>query len=119
MTNLGNISRIQGKNYKDKLITTTTPFSPVSEDYRMMRSIIQFRLVNQPIKSILITSPNPDVGKSTTVANLAVIMAQADFKTIVVDADLRRPVIHKIFDVPNAVGLTDLLSAPMVRTVLI
>ena len=111
-TTLGAVSRIEGKNYKDKLITVDDLFSPLAESYRMMRSNLQFMSLDQPAKSILITSANPNEGKSTTAANLAIIMAQADLKTIVVDADLRRPTMHKIFGVPNLGGLTELLRSP-------
>ncbi|RME40877.1 MAG: polysaccharide biosynthesis tyrosine autokinase, partial [Caldilineae bacterium] len=73
---------------------------------------IQFMAVDHPTKTLLVTSPSLGEGKSTTAANLGVIMAQADLRTIVVDADLRRPSLHKIFQVPNAGGLTDLLRSP-------
>ncbi|MFQ5610863.1 MAG: polysaccharide biosynthesis tyrosine autokinase [Anaerolineae bacterium] len=112
LTTLGAVSRIEGKDYQDKLITAGSPFSPVAEAYRMLRGNIQFMTVDQPARSILVTSPTPTDGKSTTVANLGVVMAQADLKTIIVDTDLRRPVMHKIFGVPNLGGLTDLLRSP-------
>jgi capsular exopolysaccharide synthesis family protein len=108
---LGNVSRIKGNDYKDKLITTHNPFSPISEAYRIMRTNLQFMTVDQSVKSIMVTSPNPGEGKSITAANLAVIMAQADLKTILVDADLRRPSMHKIFQVSNLEGLTNLLRS--------
>ncbi len=86
--------------------------SHVSEAYRVIRSNIQFMSVDKPAKTIMVTSPAPGEGKSTTVANLGVVMAQAGLKTIIVDADLRRPVQHKIFQLPNLAGLTDLLCSP-------
>jgi protein-tyrosine kinase len=57
----------------------------------------------------VVTSPNPVEGKSTTVANLGVVMAQAGKRVILIDADMRRPVLHRIFDVDNSRGLTDVL----------
>lgn len=106
---LGSVNRMQGSDYQDKLITTLGTFSPEAEAYRMLRSNIQFMGVDQIAKSILITSATPGAGKSTTSSNLAVIMAQANLKTVLIDADLRRPVLHKVFDVPNTSGLSDLL----------
>jgi non-specific protein-tyrosine kinase len=109
---LGTVGRVEGKIYQDKVIVSQDPFSPVSEAYRMIRSNIQFMSVGRPAKTIMVTSPTPGEGKSTTVANLGIVMAQAGLKTIIVDADLRRPVQHWIFQLPNLVGLTDLLCSP-------
>lgn len=114
---LGAIGRMKGKEYPDKQIAASqNPFSPVAEAYRMVRSNIQFMSVDQPIKTIMVTSAMPGEGKSTTTANLGVIMAQAGLKTIIVDTDLRRPVQHRIFQVPNLGGLTDLLRSPGLET---
>ena len=109
LTTLGSVNRIDGREYKDKLITSQDPFSPVSESYRMLRTNLQFMTIDQSIQSMMITSPNPGEGKSVTAANLGVIMAQADLKTVIIDADLRRPTLHKAFRVSNLEGLTDLL----------
>lgn len=112
LTTLGAISRMGGKRYQDKHITTQDIFSPAAEAYRMIRSNIQFMSVDQPVKSIMITSSTPGEGKSTTVANMGVVMAQAGLKTVIVDADLRRPVQHQIFQIPHLGGLTELLRTP-------
>jgi polysaccharide biosynthesis transport protein len=112
LTVLGSISQIKGGAYQDKLAALKDLFSPESEAYRMIRSNIQFAAIDRPAKVIMVTSPTPGEGKSTTVANLGVVMAQAGLKTIIVDADLRRPVQHQIFQVPNMIGLTDLLRTP-------
>ncbi|MDX1520135.1 MAG: polysaccharide biosynthesis tyrosine autokinase [Anaerolineae bacterium] len=109
LTTLGTVSQMQGRNYHDKHISFQDPFSPEAEAYRMIRSNIQFMAVDRKVRSIMITSSTPGEGKSTTAANLGVIMAQADLKTVIVDADLRRPVQHKIFQIPNLGGLTELL----------
>ena len=77
----------------------------------MLRTNIQFSSVDQPVKSILVTSAGPVEGKSVTAANLAVIMAQAGLRTILIDADLRRPVEHRLFNLTNEVGLTNALIA--------
>lgn len=112
LTALGSVERIEGSDYKDKLISAHDPFSLMAESYRLVRSNIQFMGVDQPTKSIVITSSNPGEGKSMTAANLAIAMAQAELRTIIVDADLRRPTMHKVFGVPNLGGLTDLLRSP-------
>jgi non-specific protein-tyrosine kinase len=111
LTTLGAVGRIQGKAY-EKLVAQRDPYSPESEAYRMIRSNIQFASVDRPLKAIMITSPTSSEGKSLTVANLGVVMAQAGLKTIIVDTDLRRPVQHQIFHVPNVEGLTKLLRSP-------
>ena len=90
------------------LITLTDPRSPVSEAYRTLRTNLSFSGLDEPIRTLVVTSPAPDEGKSTTIANLAVTMAQGGRKTIVVDCDLRRPTLHTIFDLQPEPGLTNL-----------
>jgi non-specific protein-tyrosine kinase len=91
------------------LITLRDPRSPVSEAYRTLRTNIQFSSLDKPLHTLLVTSSAPDEGKSTTVANLAVIMAQAEQRVILVDCDLRRPGLHTIFGLSNEHGVTSLL----------
>jgi polysaccharide biosynthesis transport protein len=113
ITALGAVSRMKGRHYQEQLISAVDPFSSASEAYRMVRSNIQFKSVSEPIKSVVVTSSNPGEGKSVTAANLGMIMAQAGLKTIIVDADLRRPTQHEIFQMPHQkVGLTGLLRWP-------
>lgn len=92
---------------KEGPVTFTQPKSPVSESYRTLRTNLGFSSVDRPCRSILVTSPNPKEGKSTTAANLAVTLAQAGNRVILVDADLRKPMQHKIFDLGNLQGLTN------------
>lgn len=107
---LAGIARIDEDDEGDRLITITQPRSPTSEAYRVLRSGIQFSSVDNPDQArLMITSANPSEGKSLTVANLAVVMAQAGLNVLVVDADLRRPVQHKTFRMPQKGGLTNLL----------
>lgn len=91
------------------LITLTDPRSPVSEAYRTLRTNLSFSSLDEPIQTLVVTSPAPDEGKSTTIANLAVTMAQGGRKTILVDCDLRRPTLHTFFDLKPEPGLTNLL----------
>ena len=80
-----------------------------AESYRQLRTNIHFARLASELKTILVTSSNPQEGKSTTVANLAVVLAQAGQRVIAVDTDLRRPSLHSIFRVSNSYGLTGLL----------
>ena len=91
------------------LITLTEPGSPISEAYRTLRMNLQFASLDTKLDSLLITSPSAGEGKSTTLANLAVTMAQMERQVIVVDADLRRPYLHTLFRVPSDVGLTTMM----------
>lgn len=109
ITALGSVMRIKGKSIKEKMALTHEPFSPIGEAYRLIRTNIQFMAVDTPAQLIMGTSANPGEGKSTTIANLGVVMAQADLRTIIVDTDLRQPTQHQIFRVPNSSGITDLL----------
>jgi len=112
LTVLGSVTRVRGEGYTDRLITSQGPFSPMSEAYRLIRTNIQYMAVDQPAQTIMVTSANPGEGKSLTTANLGVIMAQANLRTIIVDTDLRQPVMHKVFRVSNMEGVTDLLRSP-------
>lgn len=80
-----------------------------AESYRQLRTNIHFARLASELKTILVTSSNPREGKSTTTANLAIVLAQAGQRVIVVDTDLRRPSQHTIFQIPNSFGLTGLL----------
>ena len=93
----------------DALITISTPRSPISEAYRELRTNLDFASLDTAIRTIVVTSPGPDEGKSTTLANLAVTMAQAEKRVILMDCDLRRPCLHKLFGLSNDVGLTTLI----------
>jgi len=91
------------------LITITDPRSPVSEAYRTLRTNLQFSSLDDPVKTLVVTSAAPDEGKSTTVANLAVTLAQGGRRTILVDCDLRRPSLHKLFDLQAEPGLANMM----------
>jgi capsular exopolysaccharide synthesis family protein len=88
-------------------MTAREPRAPIAEAFRSLRSNIQFSGVDDPIKTLLVTSPGPEEGKSTISANLAVIMAHEGKRVLLVDADLRRPRVHKMMGVSNNQGLTD------------
>ncbi len=88
------------------LITLTNPRSPAAEAYRTLRTNLYFSGLDQALETLVVTSAAPGEGKSTTLSNLAVTMAQGDNRTILVDADLRRPSLHTLFDASNNQGLT-------------
>lgn len=103
------------------LITITDPRSPVSEAYRTLRTNLQFYSLDHPLHTLVVTSPAPEEGKSTTIANLAVTMAQGGRRTILVDCDLRRPSLHEIFGVQQEPGFTNMVledadEAPLQET---
>ena len=84
------------------LIANTDAKSPVSEAYRTIRTNIEFsKISGKALKVILMTSALPSEGKSTTIGNLAVVMAQAGKKVVLVDCDFRKPTVHKRFKVEN------------------
>lgn len=91
------------------LITHENPKSPISEAYRMLRTNILFSNLDRPLKSFAVTSFSVNEGKTTTVANLAVIFSQQGSRVLLIDGDLRKPVIHRIFGFENINGLTDIL----------
>lgn len=88
------------------LITMEQSKSPISEAFRTLRTNVQFTSVDSETKKIMVTSAGPREGKSTTVANLAVSIAQTGKTVLVVDADLRNPTQHKIFGLDNVQGLS-------------
>lgn len=91
------------------LITLTDPRSPASEAYRTLRTNLSFYSLDEPIRTLVVTSPTANEGKSVTAANLAVTMAQGGRRTILVDCDLRRPSLHTLFGIDNAAGLTTMI----------
>ena len=105
------------------LITLSDPRSPASEAYRTLRTNLYFSSLDQALETLVVTSAASGDGKSTTLSNLAVTMAQGEKRTILVDADLRRPSVHRLFDVNNGEGLTTmavdesaLADPPLVKT---
>ncbi|MCD6302364.1 MAG: capsular biosynthesis protein, partial [Anaerolineae bacterium] len=91
------------------LVTLTDPQSPAAEAYRTLRMNLQFVALDSDLQTLLVTSPGPGEGKTTTLANLAVTMAQIDQRIIVVDCDLRKPYVHRFFGLSNDVGLTTMM----------
>lgn len=97
--------------YGTKLITVKDPKSVISEQFRTIRTNISFMGIDYPIKTLAFTSANISEGKSTVTDNIAVVWANAGKRVLLVDADLRRPTLHKTFNVPNNEGLTTILTS--------
>ena len=92
-----------------RLISLAAPSSPPAEAYRTLRTSIQFLGMDRPVRTVQITSPSAQEGKTTTLANLAVAMARAGRRVVVVCCDLRRPRVHEFFGLDNTVGFTSVL----------
>ncbi|MDR1605990.1 MAG: CpsD/CapB family tyrosine-protein kinase [Streptococcaceae bacterium] len=92
------------------LVTLKDPKSSVSEMFRTIRSNIRFSMVDEPLKTMVVTSSGPSEGKSTVASNLAVVFADSKIKTLLIDADLRRPTVAMTWHVSNVQGLSNLLG---------
>ncbi len=105
------IGMIPGLESPDQLEPIVFPRSAATEAYRGLRTNLQFASIGQHIKALAFTSSGPGEGKSTTVMNLGVVLAQSGLRVILVDADLRRPTLHKRSGINNRAGLTNMLIA--------
>jgi non-specific protein-tyrosine kinase len=100
------------------LITLSRPQSPAAEAYRTLRANLHFAALDAPLRSLVVTSPSAQEDKTTAVANLGVVLAQAEKRVILVDADLRQPRLHTLFGRDNAAGLLDALNGAQIEQVL-
>lgn len=110
-TLLGSIPPFPNGNFIPEVIVKNQPDSPVSEAFRMLQTNLRFFNSDQSIKVIVVSSAVPKEGKSTVAANLAVSISQLGRKVLLVDADLRNPSQHKIWEIPNEVGLSNVLKS--------
>ncbi len=98
-----------GMSLSTRLVPQVAPTSPIAESYREVRTNIQFGRTSGAVQTLLVTGPRPNEGKSVTAANLAIVMAQAKRRTLLVDADLRRPSIHKKLGLSSDLDLVEVL----------
>jgi Mrp family chromosome partitioning ATPase len=113
LATLGVIGLIEGEGKEGvsqkQVVTLSDSHSPAAEAFRALRTNIQFASPGKPVRSLLITSAGPTEGKTLTAANLAVSLAQGGNRVILVDTDLRKPRVHRLFEVPKAPGFTNLV----------
>lgn len=106
---LATIGKIEGQTPADKLVSLKDPYAHTAEAYQMLRVRLEIARFDQALQTLLITSGSPGEGKSTTAANLAVAIARTGKQVILVDADLRRPSLHRFFNHHNLRGVTTAL----------
>lgn len=99
----------KGRQLKTSLVSEVKPQSAAAEAYRHVWMNVQLGQADKSVETLLVTSPGAGDGKSVTAANLAVATTQAGYSTLLIDADLRRPRMHKLFDVPRSPGLREAL----------
>ena len=91
------------------MVVHTQPKSAAAECLRAVRTNLLFMSPEKPLKTIMVTSPGPQEGKTTTAISLAITMAASGNRVLLVDADMRRPRVHRAFGIPNGAGLTSLI----------
>ncbi len=112
LSTLGTVARFPHEPDRS-LITMDSPRAPYAEAYRNLRTNLQFSMLGSDSAALVVSSAEPGEGKTTTVANLGVVMAQMGKKVILVDADLRRPNLHQLFNLHPEPGITNVLLGEM------
>lgn len=106
---LGAVARFRHTKAPETSLITSRSRHPAAEAYRVLRTNVQFSTLDKPSQTFVVTSANPREGKTTTVANLALVLAQTGKRVVAVDSDLRRPTLHQLFGTTNSYGLTNVL----------
>jgi capsular exopolysaccharide synthesis family protein len=99
------------KNLRKRfLLTTLENRSPAAEQFRTLRTNMQFIQIDKRLKTLVVTSPLPGEGKSTIAANLSIVLAQQESRVLLIDTDLRKPSVHYTFEIPNNIGFTNVVT---------
>src|SRR5215207_86770 len=104
-TKRGETTEASGEDLTGGLVTILYPANAASEDYRTIRTNLLYSFLDRPLQIVVLTSAGPQEGKSTTCANLGVLLAQADKSTLLLDCDFRKPMLHKVFGLHNRWGM--------------
>jgi succinoglycan biosynthesis transport protein ExoP len=118
LATLGSIGRMRsgdGRREMYQLSALLYPRSPITEAYRTLRTNLEFASIDKPARSLLVASTRAGEGKTVTASNLALVFAQAGRRVLLIDADLRKPGVHAVFNLPNPEGLTTLLRSDDAR----
>lgn len=100
---------LRDKKPVSKLVCYTDPKTPAAEAFRTLRTNIQFSSAGESHQLLMVTSAEPGEGKTTTITNLAIVLAQSGLKLLLLDGDMRKPALHRVFRLDNERGLSDLL----------
>ncbi len=114
LATLGSITKMSGDRGRQEMYRLAAflyPRSGAAEAFRALRANVEFAAVDAPVRTLLVSSAIPGEGKTVMASNLAIVFAQSGRKVILVDADLRKPGVHKLFNLPNAEGLTSMLRS--------
>lgn len=107
---IGLTPKLTGRDGVLPKLTHVYPLSAMAESYRILRTNLLFALRDSPFKTMMVATGRPGQGATTTICNLAIALAQIGKRVILIDADMRRPSLHKFFGVPNEAGLSTLLQ---------
>ncbi len=109
LTALGTVQQVKISQPADALVVAMEPRSPAAESYRHLRTNIQYVSVDRPARTLLVTSANMGEGKTTVSTNLAISLAQSGKRVLLVDTDMRRPMLHRLLEVQGGKGLCELI----------
>jgi capsular exopolysaccharide synthesis family protein len=112
MPTLGEIYEMRGREHQDltEIVVNYEAGMPLSEPFRLLRTRIEFKSIDQPLRSIMVTSTGTNEGKTTTAINLATAITQRGKRVCLVDCDMRKPILYKAFHLPRSPGLFEILS---------
>ncbi len=107
---LGSVSLLTGENQKLETIVMDDPLTPIAENFKTLRTSIMLSSADSHPRSLLVTSMLPEDGKTTNATNIAIAISMSEKNVLLIDGDMRRPGIHKIFGLGNSIGLSTFLS---------